>query len=143
MTAENKQLLSARNISLPRLEWEMSTKGGFHPQGNSSTCVVEIRYETLGKILKACVSTTIACTHCFSNLPICISISVNRSDSACSLVLICFIFSGSLSLRQCTLELGTHIHINELAGWVGDDGCIQWDLLCATSENKVKTVTQR
>lgn len=104
--------------------------------------MIEIRYETLRKISKACMSTTTACTHCFSNLFICISLSVNRSDSACSLVLICLTFSGSLSLRQCTLELGTHIHINKLPGWVGDDGRVRWDLLRGASENEAKTVTQ-
>lgn len=88
------------------------------------------------------MSTTTACTHCFSNFFICISLSVNTSDSACSLVLTCLIFSGSLSLRQCTLELGTHMHINKLAGWVGVDGRVRWDPLYATSENAAKTETQ-
>lgn len=45
--------------------------------------MIEIRYETLRKISKACMTTTTACTHCFSNLFICISMDVNRSDSAC------------------------------------------------------------
>lgn len=52
-----------------------------------------------------------------------------------------FLFSGSLSLSQWesgTPELGTCMHVNKLAGLVEDDGHIQWDLLCATSENKAE-----
>lgn len=145
MTTGTEQLLSERRMYLPRLEQEMPTKRGFNPQGNSSTCVTETRCETPRKISEAYMSITTTCTHCFLNVFISISVSVNRSASSRSLLLTSFIFSGSLSLTQRESgapELGTHMHVNELAGLAGDGGHIWWDLFCTASENEAETLTQ-
>lgn len=81
----------------------------FYPEGNSSTCVIEMRCEMLRKISKGCITT--AYTYRFINMFICIFIGTSRSDSACLLFLTLFIVSGSLHLRQWELgtpDLGNH-----------------------------------
>lgn len=98
MTAGWKQPLSVWSMYLLSLECKMPVTEEFYPEGNSSTCVIEMRCEMLRKISKGCITT--AYTYRFINMFICIFIGTSRSDSACLLFLTLFIVSGSLHLRQ-------------------------------------------
>lgn len=114
MTAGRKQLLFVWSMYLLSLECKLPATEEFYPEGNSSTCVTEMRCEMLRKISKACITT--AYTYRFINVFICISIGTSRSDSACLLflttyfhclmnVFICIFIGMSRSDSACLLFL--------------------------------------